>query len=118
MSRYIKLAFCLLFFASSFGQVAPAQTGENWDLRKCVDYALKNNITIKQADLQIRFAKMDLHQSKLAQYPFANLNGNIAYSSGRNQDPTTFSLITTGYLSSSYSLQTSVNLFNWFTHKK
>ncbi len=82
-----------------------------------MDYALKNNISVKQADLQIRFAELDLQQSKLSQYPFANLGGNLGYSSGRNQDPTTFSLITTGYLSNNYSLQASVDLFNWFTKK-
>lgn len=117
MIRYIKLAFCLLFFANSFGQVVSNQTGEKWDLRKCVDYALKNNITVKQADLQVKFANLDLYQSKMAKLPAANFGGNIAYSSGRNQDPTTFSLITVGYLYSSYSLQASVNLFNWFTQK-
>jgi outer membrane protein len=46
-----------------------------------------------------------------------NFGGNLGYSSGRNQDPTSFSLITTGYLANSYSLQASVDLFNWFTKK-
>jgi outer membrane protein len=82
-----------------------------------VEYALQNNISVKQADLQVRFAELDLQQSKLSMYPFMNLGGNLGYSSGRNQDPTSFSLITTGYLSNSYSLQANVNLFNWFTQK-
>lgn len=86
-------------------------------MRKCVEYALKNNITVKQADLQIKFAELDLSQSKMSKYPMANFNGNAAYSSGRNQDPTTFSLITVGYLYNSYALQTNVNIFNWFTLK-
>ncbi|HYM93303.1 MAG TPA: TolC family protein [Chitinophagaceae bacterium] len=110
INRYLKLAVCLLFFFRSSAQ-------DKWDLRKCVEYALQNNITVKQADLQIRFAKLDLTQSKLSQYPFVNFNGNLGYSSGRNQDPTSFSLITTGYLSNGYSLQASVDLFNWFTKK-
>ena len=76
--------------------VSYSQTGEKWDLRKCVEYALQNNISIKQADLQIEFAKLDYQQSKLSQYPSANFSGNFGYSSGRNQDPTSFGLITTG----------------------
>ncbi|MCC7402064.1 MAG: TolC family protein [Chitinophagaceae bacterium] len=108
--RFLKLAFCLLIFSRSFSQ-------EKWDLRRCVEYALQNNISVKQADLQVRFAELDLQQSKLSMYPFMNLGGNLGYSSGRNQDPTSFSLITTGYLSNSYSLQANVNLFNWFTQK-
>ncbi len=110
MMRILKLAFCLLIFSRSFSQ-------EKWDLRKCVEYALQNNISVKQADLQIRFAELDLQQSKLSQYPFVNFGGNLGYSSGRNQDPTSFSLITTGYLANSYSLQASLDFFNWFTKK-
>ena len=97
-------------FITSFAQ-------DKWDLRKCVEYALQNNISVKQADLQIRFAALDLQQSKWNQYPFANFSGNLGYSAGRNQDPTTFSLITTGYVFSNYTLQSSVDLFNWFAKK-
>ncbi len=92
----------------SFGQ-------EKWDLQKCVNYALENNITVKLADLQQKFASLDLKQSKWNELPFANFSANTGYSAGRNQDPTSFSLITTGYVFSSYSLQASVDLFNWFS---
>lgn len=90
---------------------------EKWDLQKCVSYALEHNISVRQADLQIRFAELDLNQSKLSQYPGVNLSSNIGFSTGRNQDPTSFSLITTGYIFNNYSLQTSIDLFNWFTKK-
>ena len=109
--RRLTFSFCFLCLSIfSFGQ-------DKWDLRKCVEYALQNNISVKQADLQIRFAKLDLQQSKWNQYPFVNLSNNTGYSAGRNQDPTTFSLITTGYVFSNYTLQSSVDLFNWFTKK-
>ena len=117
MSRCIKLAAALLLFHSGIAQPGPGKPVEKWDLRKCVEYALEHNISVRQADLQIRFAELDFHQSKLAQYPNANLSSNLGYSAGRNQDPTTFSLITTGYVFNNYSLQASVDLFNWFTIK-
>lgn len=88
---------------------------EKWDLPKCVDYALKNNITVRQADLQQKFALLDLKQSKWNELPNANFSASTGYSAGRNQDPTNFSLITTGYLFSNYSLQASLDLFNWFS---
>ncbi|MES1216550.1 MAG: TolC family protein [Bacteroidota bacterium] len=115
--RSIKLTICLLAFTDLFSQPTTIKQGEKWGLVKCVEYALQNNISVKQADLQIRFAALDLQQSKWQQYPFANFSGNMGYSAGRNQDPTTFSLITRGYLFSNYSLQTSVDLFNWFAKK-
>lgn len=104
----------LMFCCSAFAQTPPV---EKWDLQKCVEYAMQNNISVRQADLQIRFAELDLHQSKQSIYPNVNFSGNAGYSAGRNQDPTTFSLITTGYVFSNYSLQTNVDLFNWFSKK-
>ena len=117
MSRCLKLAAALLFYHSCFAQPGPGKPVEKWDLRKCVEYAMEHNISVRQADLQIRFAELDFKQSKTAQYPNANLSSSLGYSAGRNQDPTSFSLITTGYLFNNYSLQTSVDLFNWFTKK-
>lgn len=105
--------FIASFFYSSYSQ---AQV-EKWDLKKCVDYAMTNNITVRQADLEIRFAKLDVDQSKMAQYPAANLSSNLGYSAGRNQSPSSFSLITTGYVFNNYTLQASVDLFSWFTKK-
>jgi len=108
MNRLIL--FLILFGVSffSFGQ-------EKWDLRKCVEYALKDNITVRQADLQQKFAELDLRQSRWNKLPSANFNGSTGYGAGRNQDPTSFSLITTSYLFSNYSLQANLDLFNWFS---
>lgn len=110
MRRFTKLIFLLLAGTASFGQ-------EKWDLRRCVEYAMEHNISVRQADLQIRFAELELQQSKLSQQPNANLSSNAGYSAGRNQDPTSFSLITTGYLFNNYSLQANIELFNWFSKK-
>ncbi len=114
----MRCGICL-FIILAFAGIANAQDtpAEKWDLRRCVEYAVKNNISVKQADLQARFAALDFHLSKMAQLPSANFNGNVGYSSGRNQDPTSFSLITTGYFFNSYTLQAGVDLFNWFSKK-
>jgi outer membrane protein len=117
MLRCVKLAFCLLIINTTFSQPASIKPEDKWDLRKCVEYALQNNISVRQADLQIRFAELDFQQSKQALYPRANFSGNVGYSAGRNQDPTSFSLITTGYIFNNYTLQASIDLFNWFTKK-
>ncbi len=107
---------CLLFGYNAIAQVLPS-SGTKWDLRKCVDYAMQNNIIVRQADLQTKFAELDLKQSRLALNPNLLVSSNIGFSAGNNQDPTTFSLITTGYIFNNYSLQTSIDLFNWFTKK-
>jgi len=88
---------------------------EKWDLRRCVDYALTHNISIKQSDVQAKISQIQYKENKLSQYPNASVSGNGAYNSGRNQDPTTYSLITQSYISSGLQLQSSANIFNWYS---
>jgi len=117
MRQYILIA-CLLFLSPfTFAQVVTTASSDKWDLQKSVNYALEHNISVRQADLQTRFAELDVYQSKQSQYGNVNFSGNVGYSAGRNQDPTTFSLITTGYIFNNYSLQGNIDLFNWFTKK-
>lgn len=94
-----------------------AKAQEKWGLLKCVEYAMANNISIKQNDLQSKTAELDLKQSKLGQLPSLNFNGGPSFNNGRNQDPTTFSLITQSYLSANMQLQSSADIFNWFSRK-
>src|SRR5579871_6106582 len=84
-----------------------------WNLRRCIEYARTNNISVKQQDVQAKLAALQYTQSKEALYPTSSLNGNGAYSAGRNQNPVTYGLITQGYLSSGFTLQAAATLFNW-----
>lgn len=86
---------------------------EKWTLPKCVEYAKTNNISVKQADVQARLATLQYEQNRMSLYPTASLGGDLGYSSGRNQNPVSFDLITQGYLSSGFSLQAAVDVFNW-----
>jgi outer membrane protein len=90
---------------------------EKWDLRKCVEYAVTNNISVKQADVQARISQLTYKQSKLGQIPTLSFSGNEGFNSGRHQDPTNFTLITTNYFSGNYQLQSGVNVFNFFNQK-
>ena len=63
----LLLPLSLLFLLHGYAQ-------EKWDLRKCVDYAVANNISVKQADIQARLAKLTLQQSKLSQLPTLSIN--------------------------------------------
>ncbi len=65
--------------------------------------------------MQAKLADVTLTQAKRSQYPNLDFTGQLGFSSGRNQDPTSFSLITQSYLSSGYTLQAGINLFNWFS---
>ncbi|HMK18311.1 MAG TPA: TolC family protein [Chitinophagaceae bacterium] len=94
---------------------APAQ--EKWNLLKCVQYAKANNISVKQADLQTRFSDVTYGQSKSAQYPSLNFQNSTGYRFGRSENPATGVLEDNNFLSSSFSLQSGVTLFNWFVKR-
>ncbi|MEO6721139.1 MAG: TolC family protein [Ferruginibacter sp.] len=97
--------------------VTTAKAQEKWDLRKIVEYAMANNITVRQAAVQTDISQLLYKQSKLSLYPNASFSGNTAFNNGRNQDPTSFNLITQSYLSAGMQLQTSVDIFNWYSKK-
>ena len=117
MTRYIKLAVCLLFFTCSFAQPATTRAGEKWGLRKCVEYALQNNISVKQTDLQSKFSALTLTQNKAAQFPSLNYSSSVGYRLGRSENPTTGVLEDNNFLNAGMQLQSQVTVFNWFSHK-
>ncbi|MGF2410929.1 TolC family protein [Ferruginibacter sp.] len=98
----------------AIGVQAGAQ--QKWDLRKCVDYAMANNLTVKQTALQEQFSSLTLKQSKLSQYPNASFNNNLSYNYGIVQDAA-YNRVNGGSFSYSGSLQSSVEIFNWFSKK-
>jgi outer membrane protein len=110
MIRIVKLLVALLTFTSSFAQ-------EKWDLQKCVEYALKNNISVRQTDLQSRFSALVFKQNKAAQFPSLNFSGNVDYRLGRSENSTTGVFEDNNFLNLGLQLQSQVNLFNWFSQK-
>lgn len=104
----VGLQFCLV--SVSFSQ-------DKWDLRRCVEYALANNISVKQADVQARIAALTLNQARLSQYPTLDLTNRTGINSGRTQNPADYSVSTNTYFSSNFSVSSGVTLFNWFRIK-
>lgn len=110
MTRCIQLVLCLFTITTCFAQ-------EKWDLQKCVDYALKNNISVRQADVQARITALTYEQSKLSQFPTANIQNSGGYQFGRNIDPATNQFTTQEVLFTNHSLNVNLDLFNWFSKK-
>lgn len=108
----MKKNLTLLIFIVAI-QASAQQTSEKWDLRKCVDYAMKNNISVKQAEVQARITALQLKQAKLYQYPTANLGTGIGLQFGRSVDPTTNQFTTSELLYQNYSLQGGAQIYNW-----
>ena len=85
---------------------------DKWTLEKCVNYAIENNIQIKQSDLNVKYSKNALTQSTFQILPNLNANANQQYSFGRSIDPYTYEFSDNNITSSSFSINSSINLFN------
>jgi outer membrane protein len=105
----------ITLFTICFGAMASAQ--DQWDLRRIVEYALVNNISIKQADVQARLATLDYEQSRLALYPSANIQNNAGYQFGRSIDPSTNQFTSEKFFFASHALNVGGDLFNWFSKR-
>ena len=114
MPKTKKLTFLLFTIFSCLNVVAQ----DKWDLRHCVEYALANNISIKQADIDARTSKLIYEQSKWAQYGSANGTTSAGLNFGRSIDPTNNIYVDQQGLSQVYSLQVGVTLFNWFALRR
>lgn len=88
---------------------------ETWSLGNCIQYAMENNIQIKQSVLNTEYNQNLVKQSKLGQIPNLNASSNYTYSWGRALDQTTYEFTDDQKINSiSMGLSSSVNLFNGF----
>ncbi len=106
-----------LFIALCFAMPLSLPAQEKWDLRKCVDYAVANNISVKQADVQARTAALQKKFADAQVYPNLSFNTQAGFNFGRSIDPTTNQYTTQKVFFQSYGLQSGATLFNWFNIK-
>ena len=81
--NYIPFVIILLFSLS-----IQAQT-KQWTLEECIKYAIDNNISIKQTELDTKTADIDKKGAIGNFIPTLNSNANHSWNIGLNQDPTT-----------------------------
>lgn len=95
----------------------PTLAQEKWDLKKCVEYAVSNNVSVKQNDIQARLNDLVYVQSRDGRWPTLNLGGSVGEQFGRSIDPTTNLFTQNNITFSNINLQSAVTLFNWFSQK-
>ncbi len=117
MTYFCSMRVYLFFLCFLFG-ISASFAQQKWDLKTCVEYAMNNNINVRQSVVQQELSGLTFKQSKAGIYPNLNLGGNSAFNSGNNQDPTTFTRVTENYLSAGMQLQTSADIFNFFSKRK
>jgi len=107
MKKIIICSIAVLSFA-----FAKAQQTKSWTLQECVDYAIENNISIKQADLNIEQAQLDKKDALGAFLPSLNASASNSWNTGLTQNVVTGVLQTQTTRNSSYGINSGVTLFN------
>ncbi len=113
---YMRFYILPLILLTSIPAIAQ-DTTNRWTLRKAVDYAVRNNLTVQQADIQRMYADVDLHQANMAKLP--TLNGNLygGYSFGLTENRTTGTLASANIFQSQANVSANYTIFNWFVRK-
>lgn len=89
-------------------------TGDKITLQEAIDFALKNNLSIKQNNLQVEQGINTLEQSKWARYPSLNAGTNFNVFTGRNINPFTNGIITNTVGSNGFGLNSAVTIFDGY----
>jgi outer membrane protein len=106
MRKSIVVTFILLVFIST------ANSQETWTLERCIEYALTNNIQVKQQELNVKVSEVNLLQSKMDALPTLNLSANHSYSFGLVTNYVTNTKEPLNTQATSYSLSTGIPIYN------
>ena len=107
MYSLVAAALMLVVFTGASAQ-------ERWSLQKCIDYALQNNIQIKQQTLNSEYYNNQLGQAKFNRLPNLNagFQNNMSYGRSLISDNTYLDINSN---STSGNISSNVTIWNGFT---
>ncbi|MEO5966840.1 MAG: TolC family protein, partial [Ferruginibacter sp.] len=109
--KFPVITALLLFFFTALN----AQ--KKWNLKNVVEYAMENNLVVKQAQIQSSLSELNYSQAKKSLIPNLNFSTATSLNSGSNQDPTSFGRITQTYVATNVQLQSSAEIFNFYSKR-
>ncbi len=110
--KLIFIIASLLTIQLSLGQdVVNENTTKVWSLGDCITYAIKNNITIKDATLDKNITDVDYTAAKSSRLPDLFGSASQIFSKGNAIDPITSDFVNEQIFSTNASLNSSVTLF-------
>lgn len=110
----MKKSIILLVLFCAFA----VQAQKKWTLQECVEYALENNISIEQSELDVNLADIDKNQAIMNFLPNLNSNGSYNINTGANINPATNQFENTTFRSASGGVNSGVNIFNGLANWK
>ena len=107
----------IVFFLLLIGFQLSAQN-KKWTLEECVDYAIKNNISIKQSELDLKTTDIDKLEAIGGFLPTLNGNANYSMNTGASINPVTNQFQNETFKSMSASANSGIMLFNGLANWK
>lgn len=104
--KNLVILFIVLFSISSQAQ------NKKWTLRECVDYALENNISIKQSVLDLQQSEINKKDAIGNFLPTLNASVSHSWSIGLGQDPVTFNAVNATTKNLSGGISSGINLYD------
>lgn len=105
MKKSIFLVFLLIGIASQ------AQN-KKWTLQECVEYALENNISVKQGELDLQLADVEKLTAVGNFIPSLNASSTVSKNTGLSFNPVTNNAQTTTFLSTSGRINVGYTIFD------
>lgn len=107
----MSLRVLICFWALLIHWGAQAQADAKWTLERCVQYALANNIQVRQAAINAQISKNNNLQSVLNLLPSVDASVNYNFNFGNSLNPVTFRFVEANSQSGSANLQATLPLF-------
>lgn len=98
----------MMIFAGCMAIASPAQ---RMTMDECMEYAVKNSLSVGRQETALDNAKMNYRQSVAALFPSVAASVSASANFGRSIDPETNSYTTVSTFSNSYGLSASMPLF-------
>jgi len=104
MTKYLLISSLIL---GSFA----VQAQETWSLEKCVEYALENNLDVRQAEYSLQNSRTNVMQSKSQFLPSVNASAYYGYNFGQRIDPFTNQFAQSTVNTGNFNLNANWTLF-------
>jgi len=106
----MRILTCFIFIFT----LSNLQAQQIWSLNDCVDYALKNNLSLKQNELNIQQKRVQRLHSKMQMLPTITTNSSFNKNEGRYVNQVTNDFVEEISNSLNLSISTNITLFSGF----
>ena len=110
MNQFIKTT--ILFFLTGIMTVTAQEETKVWSLKDCIEYAVQNNLQVKQQQIGLQEADISISNAYGNYLPSITANANNTWNTGLSRNPITNTNERLTVRNSSYSLGSNIVVFS------